>query len=66
MTLPHEHVFLSLMREHRATGLLHDPELMARELGRFLDAGGSSWSIAPTWASVASRRCCDKSQRPQD
>lgn len=30
MTLPHEHVFLNLMREHRATGLLHDPELMAR------------------------------------
>lgn len=42
MTLPHEHVFLNLMREHRATGLLHDPELMARELGRFRDAGGSS------------------------
>lgn len=39
-TLPHEHVFLNMMREHRATGLLHDPELLARELGVFQAHGG--------------------------
>jgi phosphotriesterase-related protein len=39
-TLPHEHVFLDLMREHRATGLLHDADLMTRELNAFADAGG--------------------------
>jgi phosphotriesterase-related protein len=39
-TLPHEHVFLNLMREHRATGLLHDPSLMALELGAYAEAGG--------------------------
>lgn len=40
VTLPHEHLFLNLMREHRATGLLHDPGLMALELNRFKEAGG--------------------------
>lgn len=40
VTLPHEHIFLNLMREHRATGLLHDPELMGRELLRFKAVGG--------------------------
>lgn len=39
-TLPHEHVLLNMMREHRATGLLHDPELLARELGEFHAHGG--------------------------
>lgn len=41
-TLPHEHVFINTMREHRATGLLHDPTLMAVELGRFTAVGGST------------------------
>lgn len=41
-TLPHEHVFLNLMREHRATGLLHDPRLMERELRDFQAAGGTT------------------------
>jgi predicted metal-dependent phosphotriesterase family hydrolase len=40
LTLAHEHVFLNLMREHRATGLLHDLELMRRELDAFVRAGG--------------------------
>lgn len=40
--LPHEHIFLNLMREHRATGLLSDPDLMARELAAFKDAGGNT------------------------
>lgn len=40
LCLPHEHVFLNMMREHRATGLLYDDALMARELQAFVDAGG--------------------------
>jgi predicted metal-dependent phosphotriesterase family hydrolase len=39
-TLPHEHVFINLMREFRAEGLLHEPQLMAAEVARFREAGG--------------------------
>lgn len=38
--LPHEHVFLNMMREHRRTGLLYDVALMTRELQALVDAGG--------------------------
>jgi predicted metal-dependent phosphotriesterase family hydrolase len=41
-TLMHEHIFLNLMREHRATGLLQDFELMRNELQHFVDVGGRS------------------------
>ncbi len=40
MILPHEHIFINLLREYRANGLLDDPELMAAELARFAAAGG--------------------------
>jgi phosphotriesterase-related protein len=40
ITLPHEHVFIDLVREYRADGLLNDPVLAAAELGRFAAAGG--------------------------
>jgi predicted metal-dependent phosphotriesterase family hydrolase len=42
VTLPHEHVFIDLMREYRGDGLLHDEALAARELAAFRDAGGST------------------------
>jgi len=38
--LPHEHVFINLLREYRSDGLLDDADLMARELGRFAAVGG--------------------------
>ncbi|MGN6130282.1 MAG: phosphotriesterase family protein [Nocardioidaceae bacterium] len=40
VTLPHEHVFLDLVREYRGDGLLNDPELAVEELGRYVEAGG--------------------------
>jgi predicted metal-dependent phosphotriesterase family hydrolase len=42
VTLPHEHVFIDLMREYRGDGLLHDEALAAIELGAFKTAGGST------------------------
>jgi predicted metal-dependent phosphotriesterase family hydrolase len=42
VTLPHEHVFINLMREYRGDGLLHDEALAALELGAFKAAGGST------------------------
>ena len=41
-TLPHEHVYVEVVREYRADGLLNDPEVMHAELQRFADAGGST------------------------
>lgn len=40
MTLPHEHVFLDLVREYRGDGLLNDRALAIAELGLFVEAGG--------------------------
>ena len=40
VTLPHEHVFLDLVREYRGDGLLNDRALALRELGAYVDAGG--------------------------
>lgn len=40
ITLPHEHIFIDLLREVRTDGLLNDPQLMAEELERFRMAGG--------------------------
>ncbi|MEZ4596354.1 MAG: hypothetical protein R3C32_05615 [Chloroflexota bacterium] len=42
ITLPHEHVFVDLLREYRAVGLLADEALAAEELTRFRDAGGTT------------------------
>ncbi len=42
LTLPHEHLFIDLLREYRGNGLLHDEALAIEEVGRFRDAGGST------------------------
>lgn len=42
VTLTHEHIFIDLLREFRGDGLLNDPVLAARELGRFRQAGGTT------------------------
>jgi phosphotriesterase-related protein len=39
-TLPHEHVFLDLVREYRGDGLLNDPVLAVAELQEYAAAGG--------------------------
>ena len=40
VTLPHEHVFIDLVREYRGDGLLNDPVLAVQELGAYAAAGG--------------------------
>ena len=40
ITLPHEHVFIDLLREYRSNGLLSDEALADLELTAFRDAGG--------------------------
>ena len=42
VTLPHEHVFINIVREYRGEGLLNDYELMKQELGAFKAAGGKT------------------------
>lgn len=42
VTLPHEHVFVDLVAEYRAEGLLNDEALAVAELRRFREAGGGS------------------------
>ena len=42
LTLTHEHIFINLMREYRADGLLHDEQLMCEEVARFAAAGGGT------------------------
>jgi phosphotriesterase-related protein len=42
MVLPHEHVFIDLMREYRASGLLADEAVAIEEVRRFRDAGGGT------------------------
>ena len=40
LTLPHEHLFIDLLREYRGNGLLNDEALAIEEVGAFRDAGG--------------------------
>lgn len=40
VTLPHEHLFIDLLREYRGTGLLHDEALAIEEVRAFRAAGG--------------------------
>src|SRR5690348_30206 len=40
VTLPHEHVFIDLVREYRGDGLLNDHALAVEELAAFAAAGG--------------------------
>lgn len=42
ITLPHEHLFINLMRDYRLAGLLNDPDVMAEEVDLFLAAGGGT------------------------
>jgi phosphotriesterase-related protein len=42
VTLPHEHIFIDLMREYRGDGLLHDPALAGHEVAAFAAAGGGA------------------------
>ncbi len=42
MTLPHEHLFIDLLREYRGNGLLHDEALAIEEVRRFGEAGGTT------------------------
>lgn len=42
VTLPHEHLFVDLLREYRGTGLLADETLAVDELRRFREAGGGT------------------------
>ncbi|KOU54055.1 hypothetical protein ADK54_02555 [Streptomyces sp. WM6378] len=41
-TLPHEHVFINLLREYRQVGLLNDEEEMRQEVTAFATAGGGT------------------------
>ncbi|UNO42966.1 hypothetical protein [Streptomyces sp. MST-110588] len=41
-TLPHEHVFINLLREYRQVGLLNDEEEMREEVAAFAVAGGGT------------------------
>jgi len=40
--LPHEHVFIDLVREYRGSGLLNDEQLACQELGALKAAGGGT------------------------
>ncbi|HET8602451.1 MAG TPA: hypothetical protein VFM09_00840 [Marmoricola sp.] len=40
ITLPHEHVFIDLVREYRGEGLLNDRALAVAELREYVEAGG--------------------------
>ncbi len=40
VTLPHEHVFIDLVREYRGDGLLNDRALAVEELRHYVEAGG--------------------------
>lgn len=42
VTLPHEHVFIDLVREYRGEGLLNDEALAVQELTAFRQAGGAT------------------------
>lgn len=46
VTLPHEHLFINLMRERRGDGLVNDEELLVAELSVFADQGGGTiWDL---------------------
>ncbi|MEV6231058.1 hypothetical protein AB0L88_24655 [Saccharopolyspora shandongensis] len=41
-TLPHEHLFINLLRERRGDGLITDERLVTAEVGAFAELGGST------------------------
>lgn len=42
LTLPHEHIYVDMLQEMRADGLLSDRRLMELELGEFVGVGGQT------------------------
>ena len=40
LTLPHEHLWINLVREYRGDGLINDESLVLRELAHYKDIGG--------------------------
>jgi predicted metal-dependent phosphotriesterase family hydrolase len=42
IVLPHEHIFIDLVREYRGSGLLNDKHLACQELRALKAAGGST------------------------
>ncbi len=42
VTMPHEHLFIDLLREYRGTGLLHDEALAIAEVAAYRAAGGNT------------------------
>jgi predicted metal-dependent phosphotriesterase family hydrolase len=42
VVLPHEHVFVNVMREYRGSGMLHDPAVALEELTDFRRHGGGT------------------------
>lgn len=42
ITLPHEHLFIDLLKEYRDSGLLRDEPLAIREVERFRELGGAT------------------------
>lgn len=46
ITLPHEHLFINLMRERRGDGLVNDEALLVEELAVFAaQSGGTIWDL---------------------
>ncbi|MGW1681276.1 phosphotriesterase family protein [Saccharopolyspora sp. NPDC002376] len=41
-TLPHEHLFINLLRERRGDGLIVDEQLVTEEVGAFAELGGGT------------------------
>ncbi len=54
VTLPHEHVFIDLLREYRGVGLLADEPLAIEELGRLRAAAGATLGAGATLVDCTS------------
>ncbi|WP_104129480.1 phosphotriesterase [Cryobacterium sp. N21] len=71
ITLPHEHLFINLLRERRGDGLTHDENLLRDELAVFRAQGGAtvvelSSHDLTVGASVAATRDIRRSTRPRE
>ena len=65
MTLPHEHLFIDLLREYRGNGLLNDEALAIEEVGAFQAAGGGTIVDCTSEGSAGThRRCAACPRRP--
>jgi predicted metal-dependent phosphotriesterase family hydrolase len=61
--LPHEHVFINLMRERRADGLIVDEEVVTAEVATFRDLGGGT-IVDLTTAELTAGAAPDSSATP--